>query len=93
MAGGPVPVTTAQMAALVLAMSEGYVRPESATHARRCNTSTGRLFETCKTLCRTDPPLMKAISGGRYQATDAGHEHVPSTPVRRRFDGTEYVEF
>lgn len=79
-----------QLAAMVLAESEGYVRPASPTHARRCATTTGRLAATVKA-CQARGWL-RPVAGGRFVLTDAGREHVPSRP-RPRFDGTEWATF
>lgn len=64
-----------QLAAMILAESEGYVRPASPTHARRCATSIGGLTRTAKA-CQTHGWL-RAEAAGRFVLTDAGREHVP----------------
>jgi len=68
-----------QRAALFLAESEGYVRPASLTHARRCNTSVGHL-STAVAIC-VRQLWLRPISDGRFVLTDAGREHVPGSPV------------
>lgn len=68
-----------QRAVLFLAESEGYVRPASPTHARRCNTSVGNLSKTAAVCHRQG--WLRPISDGRYVITDAGREHVPGTPI------------
>jgi Mn-dependent DtxR family transcriptional regulator len=70
--------TDAQMAAMVLAMSEGYIRPSSPTHARRLNVSPARATRTVAQCVRVK--WLRSIGDGRYRLTDEGAEHVPSTP-------------
>jgi hypothetical protein len=82
--------TPNQQAALVLAVAEGYLNPGSATHARRLGTSGGQLSRTCKACAVRG--WMRPIGLGRYQVTDAGMEHVPSTTVPRS-DGVEWARF
>jgi hypothetical protein len=82
--------TDRQLAALVLAEAEGYIRPASPTHARRCVTSVGHLTNTAKQ-CQAHGWL-KPISGGRYTLTDAGREFVPGRPAPR-FDGETWAQF
>jgi hypothetical protein len=72
-----------QQAALVLATSEGYVRPASATHARRCGTTCGRLSKTVAVCVRQG--WLRPISDGRYVVTEAGQAFVPSSPVAHPF--------
>jgi hypothetical protein len=79
-----------QLAALTLAVSEGYIRPASATHARRCRTTCGRLSKTVAVCVRQK--WMWPISGGRYVVTEAGQAFVPSSPVPRS-DGVEWARF
>jgi hypothetical protein len=79
-----------QLAALVLATSEGYLRPASATHARRCGTTCGRLSKTVVVCVRQG--WLKPISDGRYVVTEAGQAFVPSSPVPRS-DGVEWARF
>jgi hypothetical protein len=68
--------SVAQKTAMVLAESEGYLRPASPTHAKRCRTSVAALARTARSCVANG--WMRPISGGRYQLTDAGREHVPS---------------
>lgn len=68
-----------QRAALFLAVSDGYVRPASATHAHRCRTTSGRLSKAAQ-ICQRQGWL-KPISDGRYTITEEGAKFVPSTPV------------
>jgi hypothetical protein len=79
-----------QLATLVLATSEDYVRPASATHARRCGTTCGRLSKTVAVCVRQG--WLKPISDGRYVVTEAGQAFVPSSPVPRS-DGVEWARF
>lgn len=79
-----------QQAALVLAMTEGYVRPASATHARRCNTSCGRLSKTVAVCVRQG--WLRQIPGQRFAITEAGEQFVPSQPVPRS-DGETWARF
>jgi hypothetical protein len=82
--------TDRQQAALVLAESEGYIRPASPTHARRCATTVGHLTNTAKQCQRNG--WLCPISGGRYTLTEAGHGLVPSRP-RPRSDGETWAQF
>jgi hypothetical protein len=79
-----------QLSALVLATSEGYVRPASPTHARRCGTTCGRLSKTVAVCVRQK--WMRPVSDGRYVVTEAGQAFVPSSPVPRS-DGVEWARF
>jgi Mn-dependent DtxR family transcriptional regulator len=80
----------AQLAVMVLAMSEGYIRPSSPTHARRLNVSPARATRTVTQCVRVK--WLRGIGDGRYRLTDKGAEHVPSAP-RPRFDGETWAEF
>jgi hypothetical protein len=71
-----------QMAAMVLAMADGYVNPSSATHARRCRTSTGRLDATCRACVQRG--WMRSISGARYALTEAGEALIPHVAAPTR---------
>jgi hypothetical protein len=82
--------TDRQMACLVLAESEGYIRPASPTHARRCATTVGHLANTAKQCQRAS--WLRPISGGRYVITDTGRVFVPSKP-RPRSDGETWAQF
>jgi hypothetical protein len=79
--------TEQQFAVLVLATSEGYVRPASATHQRR--TRNRRLGVTVKACVAAG--WMAPISGGRFRLTEAGEALVPSRPRphRRDLDGPD----
>lgn len=76
-----------QMAAMILAMSEGYVRPVSPTHQRR--TRNRRLGATVKAC--TAAGWMRPISDGRFKLTEAGEAFVPhhSRPHRRDLNGPD----
>lgn len=79
--------TEQQMAAMILAMSEGYLRPASPTHQRR--TRNRRLDATVKACVAAG--WMAPISGGRFRLTEAGEALVPSRPRphRRDLDGPD----
>jgi Mn-dependent DtxR family transcriptional regulator len=78
------------MAVMVLAMSEGYIRPSSPTHARRLNVHPSRATRTVAQCVRAK--WLRSIGDGRYQLTDEGAGHVSSAP-RPRFDGETWAEF
>jgi hypothetical protein len=80
--------TDQQRAAMILACSEGYVRPTSPTHQRRTNNR--RLVETVKA-CQRAGWMTQGV-GGQWVLTEAGHALVPSTPLRqyrRDIDGPD----
>lgn len=79
-----------QLAALFLAVADGYVRPASATHAHRCATTCGRLSRTVAICVRQG--WMRPVSDGRYVITGAGEAFVPPSPVPRS-DGVEWARF
>jgi hypothetical protein len=70
------------MAALILAMGDGYVRPASPTHQRR--TRNRRLAVTVKACVAAG--WMAPISGGRFRLTEAGEALVPHRTIVRRKD-------
>jgi hypothetical protein len=76
-----------QMAALVLAMADGYVRPSSPTHMHRARNR--RLGVTVKACVAAG--WLRPISGGRFTLTEAGEQFVPSRPRvhRRDLDGPD----
>lgn len=71
-----------QMAAMILAMSDGYVRPASPTHQKR--TRNRRLGATVKAC--TAAGWMRPISDGRWALTEAGEALVPHRTIVRRKD-------
>jgi hypothetical protein len=66
-----------QLAVLALAADAGYVRPSSATHAKRCGGTPGRLTVTARACVKHG--WLTGASGGRYVLTDAGRALVPTT--------------
>lgn len=65
--------TEAQQAVLRFAVEEGYVRPGSPTHARKLDTTTGRLRRTCEALAGS-AGWLRAAAGGKYMPTAATRE-------------------
>jgi hypothetical protein len=82
-----------QTAILFLAEADGYVRPSSPTHARRCGFDTVGRFSRSVKVCH-DQRWLRPARGGTFVLTDAGREFVPSSPiVKPRSDGTEWARF
>lgn len=65
---------------LELARDAGYVRPSSATHARKCKTTVGRLSKSVD-VCRRQGWL-KIAPGGTFTLTEEGETHLPQRPQR-----------